>query len=146
MPNGNHAADEAMRASLTGWSSVVLIPGMIFVFGLIYAVSPRHDPVSQSWANGTYINACCAPLILNDGKISIANRATNYLVSESKFGNQVTVAAGIGIRNGAVEFGENYVFVHFNKDSTAMPAVGKPTSLHLVGLDDSRDYVFERRE
>lgn len=145
MPNGKNAADEAMRASLMGWSSLVLIPGMIFVFGLIYAVSPRHVPVSQSWANGTYINACCAPLILHDGKLTTANRATNYVVSESKFGNQITVAAGIGVQNGAVEIGGNYVFVHFNKDSTAMPAIGKPTSLHVIGLDDSRDYVFERR-
>jgi hypothetical protein len=145
MSNGKHAADEAMRASLMGWSSLVLIPGMIFVFGLIYAVSPRHVPVSQSWANGSYINACCAPLILHDGKLITANRATKYVVSESKFGNQITVAAGIGVRNGAVEIGGNYVFVHFNKDSTAMPAIGKPTSLHVIGLDDSRDYVFERR-
>ena len=66
-------------------------------------------------------------------------------MSESKFGNQITVAAGISVRNGAVEFGGNYVFVYFNRDSTALPALGTPTSLHLIGLDDSRDYVFERR-
>ena len=145
MPNGKHAADEAMRASLMGWSSLVLIPGMIFVFGLIYAVSPRHEPASQSWANGSYVNACCAPLLLHDGKLATANRATNYVVSESKFGNQITVAAGIGVRNGAVEFSGDYVFVHFNNDSTARPAIGNPTSLHVIGLDDNRDYVFERR-
>ena len=128
-----------------GWSGLVLIPCMIFVFGLIYAVSPRHGPVSQSWANGTYVNACCAPLLLHDGKLITENRATNYIVSESKFGNQITVTAGIGIRNGAIEFGGNNVFVFFNKNSMAMPAIGNPTSLHVIGLDDSRDYVFERR-
>jgi hypothetical protein len=145
MVSSGRAVDEAMRSSLMGWSSLILIPGMLFVFGLIYAVSPRHILPSQSWANGTYINACCAPLLLRNGKVTTVNRATNYVVSESKFGNQITVAAGIGVRNGAVEFGGNYVFVHFNRDSTALPAIGTPTSLHVIGLDDSRDYVFERR-
>lgn len=145
MASSGRAADEAMRSSLVGWSSLILIPGMLFVFGLIYAVSPRQILPSQSWANGTYINACCARLLLRNGKITTANRETNYVVSESKFGHQITVAAGIGVRHGAVEFGGNYVFVHFNRDSTALPAIGKPASLHVIGLDDSRDYVFERR-
>ncbi len=50
----------------------MLIPGLILVFGLIYLVSPRirADAPQILGANGTYKNACCAPLILRNGLMS----------------------------------------------------------------------------
>ncbi len=138
--------DDALRASLMGWSSLVLIPGLLFVFGLIYLVIPPHAPVPQSWANGTYVHPCCAPLVLLDGSLRSGTKATHYIVSDGKFGHQIDVPAGIGVRRGQVEFGSTFVFVSFNKNSMATPAIGKAESIHIVGLDDSRDYVFKKQE
>ncbi|WP_010219673.1 hypothetical protein [Sphingomonas sp. PAMC 26621] len=141
----DRAADEAMQSSLVGWSSLVLIPGMLFVFGLIYIVSPRHIPPPQSWANGTYNNACCKPLVLRDGTLKFADKTTRYVVDEGKFGKQINVAAGIGVRGTRVEFSSTFVFVHFNNDSMARPATGEAKSIHIVGLDDSADHVFVKQ-
>lgn len=105
----------------------------------------HHTPPSQSWANGTYVNPCCKPLVLRDGTLTTASKVTRYTVSDSKFGNQVDVDAGIGVRRGQVEVGSTFVFVHFNNDTMARPAIGDAKSLHLVGLTDSRDYIFVKR-
>ena len=146
MTRPDPAADEAMRSSLMGWSSLVLLPGFLFVFGLIYIFSPRHIPPTQAWANGIYKNACCGPLVLLDGVLKVADRSTRYVVEESKFGNQINVAAGIGVRHGQVEFGSTFVYVFFNNNSMARPALGKAESMHLVGLDDGADYVFLKQD
>lgn len=143
---GKKADDDALRASLMRRSSLVLIPGSLFVFGLIYLVMPPHVPPPQSWANGAYIHPCCAPLVLRDGTLTTGTKATHYIVSDSKFGHQIDVAAGIGVRRGQVEFGSTFVFVHFNKDSMATPALAEAESMHIAGLDDSADYVFKKQE
>jgi hypothetical protein len=145
MTDAERSADEAMRASMTRALVLVLLPGMLFVLGLIYVLSPRHVPPTQSWANGTYTNPCCEPLTLHDGTLKAANGSTHYVVEESKFGNQIDVAAGIGVRHGRVEFGNTFAYVPFNKDSMAVPALGEAKSMHLLGLDDSADYVFVKR-
>ena len=141
----NTPEDEATRNALGGALALVLIPGAIFVFALIYLVSPKQVPAPQSWANGTYRNACCPPLTLLDGKISGGNVTATYIVSEGKFGRQIEVARGIGVRNRRVEFGGTYVYVFFNKNSMALPAKGAAESLHLIGLEDDRAYIFVKR-
>lgn len=62
--------NEATKQALFGWSALVLVPGLLFVFGLIWLVMPPYQPPPQSWANGTYTNPCCAPLLLKDGVLS----------------------------------------------------------------------------
>ena len=123
----------------------MLIPGALFVFGLIYIVSPSHFPPPQSWANGTYVNPCCEPLVLRDGTLKYGDTTTSYVVDEGKFGKQINVAEGIGVRGRQVEFGGTLVYVDFNNDSMARPATGEATSIHVIGLDDSVDHVFVRQ-
>jgi hypothetical protein len=138
--------DVAVRASLMLWLSVVLVPAGIFVFGLIYLVTPPSRPPSQSWANGIYVHPCCAPLLLRDGVLRTGGTATRYTVSESKFGYQIDVPAGIGMRKGRVELGGTLVSVHFNRDSMATPALRKAESMHILDLDDGSDHLFVRQE
>jgi hypothetical protein len=138
--------DDALRASLIGWSSLVIIPGLLLVFGTIYLAMPRYVPPLQSWANGKYIHSCCAPIVLRDGTLTTGTKTTQYVVSDSKFGHQIDVAAGIGVRRGQVELGSTFVFVHFNRNSMATPALSEAESMHIVGLDDNRNYVFKKQE
>ncbi|MEG3152054.1 hypothetical protein U1769_19365 [Sphingomonas sp. ZT3P38] len=146
MKTGGKSEDDALRASLMKWASLVLIPGLLFVFGLIYLVMPSYAPPPQSWADGTYTHPCCAPVVLRNGTLTTGTKATRYLVSDGKFGHQIDVPAGIGVRRGQIESNNTFVFVHFNKDSMATPAIAEAKSLHLVGLDDNVDYVFVKQE
>ncbi|MBN8808325.1 MAG: hypothetical protein J0I47_08840 [Sphingomonas sp.] len=139
-------ADEELLASLARWSSLVLIPGMLFVFGLIYAVSPRHIPPTAEWADGTYTNACCGPLVLKNGIIKAGGRLAHYVVAEDKFGRMINVSEGIGVSGNAVKFGGTFVFVHFNDNSMAQPAIGEAKSMHLTGLDDDADFTFVKQK
>ena len=137
--------DEATHAAMQKALALVLIPGAIFVFGLIYLVSPRRVPPSQSWANGTYINACCAPVTLHNGTITTDNGSAHYVVREGKLGLEIDVDQGIGVTDSRVRFGGNSQFVFFNNASETLPALGKAESLHLWNLDDSTDLVFVKR-
>jgi len=138
--------DDATRAALNRALALVLVPGMIFVFGLIYLVSPRRPPTPQSWANGTYINACCAPLVLREGLISTGSDSARYTVADDKRGAYIRIDRGIGVRGDRVTFGGSLTDVPFNKNSEAMPAIHEAYALHLNGLDDMNDYVFVKRE
>ncbi|MES1975490.1 MAG: hypothetical protein V4472_23785 [Pseudomonadota bacterium] len=137
--------DEATKAALGQALALVLIPGMIFVFALIYCVSPPYSPPSPAWANGIYRNPCCAPLVLRDGLISTGADSAHYTVAAGKRGFHIRVDRGIGVSRGAVTFGGTFQFVFFNRNSEAMPAIREAYSLHLIGTDDMNDYAFTKR-
>jgi len=141
----NTPEDDATRAALGRALGLVIIPGVIFVFGLIYLASPRYSPPPQSWANGTYVNACCAPLVLRDGLISTGSDSARYTVADGKRGAYIRIDRGVGVSRGRVIFGGSLVYVPFNKNSEAMPAIHEAYALHLLGLDDDmNDYVFAK--
>lgn len=144
MPWKNTPEDDATNAALGQAIALVLIPGLILVFGLIYLVSPRHVPTPQSWANGTYKNACCAPLILRDGLMSTGSDTARYTVADGKRGAYIRVDRGIGVSRGHVVFDEHAVYVFFNKNSEAMPAIHEAYALHLLGVHDINDHVFHK--
>ena len=125
--------------------ALVLLPGAIFVLGLIYFVTPKRVPPPQTWADGTYTNPCCAPLTLRNGVISTGEDSARFVVSTSKLGNEIDVDRGISMNGNRVVFGGTFVFVYFNKVSAADPALGEAVSFHLNGCDGSRDYVFIKR-
>jgi len=77
--------------------------------------------------------------------ISTGAVSARFVVSTSKFGNEIDVERGISVDENRVVFGGTFVFVYFNKRSAADPALGKAVSLHLYGRDDSREYVFTKR-
>jgi hypothetical protein len=141
----NTPEDEATRVALMRGLALVLVPGLIFVGGLIWLVSPRYVPPSQAWANGTYVNPCCDPLILRDGSLSSGSAVAHYTVAEDKRGYYIELDRGIGLRGRAVEFGRNFQYVPFNDNSEALPAIHDARALHLTGLDDSNDYIFVKR-
>jgi len=124
---------------------MVLVPGMIFVFGLIYLVSPRYAPPSQAWANGVYRNSCCAPLTLRDGVISAGVKAAHYKVVDGKRGFYIEVDRGVSVDRGSVRFGGTLQYVFFNRNSEAMPAIHEAYALHLSGANDMTEYVFVKR-
>jgi len=142
----NTPEDDATQAALARALALVLIPGLVFVFGVIYLVFPRHAPTPQSWANGTYRNACCAPLTLRDGLMSTGSDTARYTVADGKRGAYIQIDRGIRVSRGHVVFGGNAVNVFFNRNSEAMPAMDEAYALHLTGLDDMNDYVFEKVE
>jgi hypothetical protein len=138
----NTPEDEALFNAFGAGIMPVLLPGMLLVFGIIYLAMPRSVPPSQSWADGTYVNACCAPLVLRNGVLETRGRTTRYIVSEAKYGYQLEVPTGIGVQRGKVRFEGNAVFVHFNNDSMARPALHEAKSLHLFDLDKVTSYEF----
>ena len=138
----NTPEDRALFNAFGAGIMPVLLPGMLLVFGIIYVAMPRRVPPSQSWADGTYVNACCAPLILRNGILETQGRTTRYVVSEAKYGFQLEVPIGIGVRSGAVRFEGSAVNVHFNNDSMARPALHEAKSLHLFDLDKVASYEF----
>ena len=142
----NTPEDEALFNAFGAGIMPVLLPGMLLVFGIIYWAMPRRVPPSQSWANGTYVNACCAPLVLRNGVLETQGINTRYVVSEAKYGYQLEVPAGIGVRRGAVRFEGSAVVVHFNNDSMARPALHEAKSLHLSDLDKLTSYEFVKVE
>lgn len=125
--------------------ALVLLPGAVFVFGLIYLVAPERVPPSQTWADGTYYNPCCSLLTLRNGVIAAGDDTARFVVSDSKFGNEVEVERGISVQGNRVVFGGTFVHVYFNNASAADPASGEAKSLHLFGRDDGRDYIFTKR-
>ncbi len=52
----------------------------------------------------------------------------------SKRGAYIRVDRGIGVSRGHVVFGEHAVYVFFNKNSEAMPAIHEAYALHLLGV------------
>jgi hypothetical protein len=76
----------------------------------------------------------------------MGSKTVRYIVSESKFGNEIDVPEGIGIRNGTIETGSSFVYVYFNNESAASPALGEAKSLHLVALDGAGSLTFTKRE
>jgi hypothetical protein len=141
----NTPEDEATRVALWRALALVLIPGGLFVFGLIYLVSPRYQPPSQSWANGTYINPCCAPLVLHNGTITTGSAVAHYTVLDDKRGHYIEIDRGIGVRGHVIEFGGTARYVPFNDNSEALPAIHDAHALHLAGLGDVNDYIFLKR-
>ncbi|SFJ31911.1 hypothetical protein SAMN03159338_1388 [Sphingomonas sp. NFR04] len=134
--------DEAIFYAFGAGIMPVLIPGMLLVFGIIYLAMPRSVPPPQSWADGTYVNVCCAPLVLRNGVLETQGRSTRYVVSEAKYGYQLEVPTGIGVQLGVVRFEGSAVIVHFNNDSMARPALREAKSLHLFDLDKLTSYEF----
>ena len=141
----NTPEDEATRVALMRSLALVLVPGMIFVLGLIWLVSPRSLPPSQAWANGTYVNPCCDPLILRDGRFATGSAVAHYTVSDDKRGFYIELDRGVGVRGRTVEFGGKVQYVPFNENSEALPAIRDARALHLFDLDDSTDYIFVKR-
>lgn len=125
--------------------ALVFIPAGIFIFGLIYLVSPRREPPSQAWANGTYVNACCAPVVLRDGLLVAGKVNVKYRVDEDKRGYFIAPDHPIGVQGSTIELAGNSDYIPFNNNSEALPAVNKAEALHLYGLDDSVDYKFVKR-
>ncbi len=141
----NTPEEEATFLAMWQGILLVIVPGLLFVFGLIWLVTPPYKPPPQSWANGTYVNACCAPLVLRDGGLTSGNETVRYAVSDDKRGHGIDVARAIGVRRGHLAFGGYIVRVPFNRNSEVAPALHDPESLHLFNLDDYSDYVFVRK-
>jgi len=113
--------------------------------GVTHVIFWPSPPPPQSWADGTYDNPCCAPLILHGGIITAEGRTTRYRVERGKRGYLIDVPAGIGVRQGRVVFEGTFVFNQFNRNSELEPAVHEAKALHISGLGDDLDYVFAKR-
>ncbi|GEM_PF-1642207 len=136
--------NEATRQAMVANGGMVLVPGLLFAFGAIWLAMPRYKPPPRNWADGTYVNICCAPLVLRDGKATAEDRATSYVVEQGKIGMELSVPQGIGVRQGKVEFSESNVLARFLGPRTATH--GKPEALRLFGVDDHLEYIFVRQE
>jgi len=128
------------------WQGIllVIVPGLLFVLGLIWLVTPPYRPPPQDWADGTYANACCAPLVLRNGTASARGRSTRYVVEQGKTTMQLFMPGGIGVRGGKVEFVDTHVYASFPGSRSL--SYGKPAAIQLIGIDDNRDYIFVRQK
>ena len=108
-----------------------------------YAFWPPKPP-SQSWADGTYLNACCEPLILHQGNASTHGISTSYSVENGKRGNYIDVPLGIRVSHRHVVFGGTLKFVNFNTDGD-VKSLDQAHSLQISGLDDDNEYVFKKQ-
>lgn len=144
MPWPETPEEEATFFALWRGILLVLVPGLLFVLGLIWLVTPPYKLPSRDWADGTYLNACCAPLVLRGGGATAGDQATSYVVEDGKTGMELSVPRGIGVRQGRVEFAESNVSARFLGPRTATH--GKPEALRLFGVDDHLEYIFVRQK
>lgn len=136
--------NEASKQALVHASLLVLGPGLLFVLGLIWLVMLPYQLPPQDWADGTYVNACCAPLVLQNGTASAGGRSTHYVVEQGKITMQLSIPGGIGVRGGKVEFVDSYIRAGFPGSRSVR--YGKPAAVELLGIDDHRGYVFFRQK
>lgn len=131
---------------LAMWQGIllVIVPGLLFVFSLIWLVTPSYKPPPQDWADGTYANACCSPLVLRNGMARAGGQSTPYVVEQGKITMQLSIPGGIGVRGGKVEFVESHVYAGFPGSRSIR--YGKPEAIELFGIDDYRDYIFVRQK
>ena len=145
MPWQNSPEDEATRQAMGKALALVFIPAGIIIFGLIYIVSPRREPTSQAWANGTYINACCSPITLKNGVLTSGKKRATYQVDYNTTGYFIKVDRGIGLLGSEITLDGDADYVPFNNNSQALPAVKKAEALHLFGKTDFADYKFVKQ-
>ena len=125
--------------------ALVFIPAGLIIFGLIYIVSPRREPTSQAWANGTYVNDCCPPVVLKNGLLVSGNKRTHYRVEYDKTGYFIAVDRKIGVKGSEITLSGDADYVPFNNNSQARPAIHNAEALHLFGITDFVDYKFVRQ-
>lgn len=141
----NTPEDEATRQAMMKALALVFVPAAIAIFALLYVVVPRRPPTSQAWANGTYINPCCPPIVLRDGLLASDKVKATYTVDYGKRGYFIHLDQGIGVEGGSVKLGALAQNVPFNRVSEAQPAIHRPESLHLYQTDTFDDVVFVKR-
>lgn len=128
------------------WRAILLVlaPGLVLALALIWLVRPPYKPPLQNWADGTYVNACCGPLILRGGRATAGGNAARYAIEDGKVRMQLSVPVGIGVRHGKVEFVGSYILADFSGPRSA--GHGKPEGVRLFGIDDNLEYDFVRQE
>ena len=102
-------------------------------------------PVEQSWANGTYRNGCCAPLVLRNGVLSSEGRSSAYRIEPGKHGFILSVPEGIGVEAGHVLFGGNTVNMEFNDSSGLHRADYHAKTLSIIDRDLNDYLIFVRQ-
>ncbi|MBO9714100.1 hypothetical protein [Sphingomonas sp.] len=91
-------ADEALQAALAKHLALVLVPGAIFVFGLIYLVFPPAPPLSAmngcyQIENGPRLRIAPPNLIVESGGVRV--RTIPIAVEYGKRGFQVLLRQGL---------------------------------------------------
>ncbi|BCA59303.1 hypothetical protein [Sphingomonas sp. HMP6] len=141
----NTPEDEATRQAMGKALALVFIPAGLIIFGLIYIVSPRREPTSQAWANGTYVNACCPPVVLQNGLLVSGNNKAHYRVYYNDTGYFISVDRKIGVKDSEITLSGYADYVPFNNNSEARPAIHNAEALHLFGVSDFTDYRFVKK-
>lgn len=103
------------------------------------------EPPEQSWANGTYQNTCCAPLLLQDGFLSSEGRRSQYRIELGKHGYILNVPDGIGVKAGHVVFGGSTAYMEFNDSSGLHRADYHAKTLSIFNRDGGANLIFVRR-
>ena len=141
----NTPEDEATRQAMMKALAMVFVPAAIAIFALLYVVVPRRPPTSQAWANGTYINPCCPPILLRDGLLASGKIKSKYRVDYGKRGYFIHLDEGIGVDGKSVKLGALAQNVPFNRVSEAQPAIHEPESLHLYQAKNFDDVIFVKQ-
>jgi hypothetical protein len=131
------------RAMIRPILLLIMLP-LVLILVLIQFLAPKDVP-RPDWANGVYENPCCAPLVLKDGVARSGGRTARYTVESDKWGYTVVMDSGVGVRGGEVRFEDTFAYVHFNRNSMALPALGDAYALYLLNLDGTGEYVFRKR-
>ena len=114
--------------------------GLILIGVLFF--QPKLKPPPISFANGTYRNPCCQPLILANGLISSGDKSARYSIEIGKQGYYLNVPTGVRVEKTLVQFEGTFAFVFFDKNSELEKSITSPKVLHLGSLRDDREYLF----
>lgn len=132
-----------LRGRILGLTALLGLAGILALVSCSL-ISPSEPP-SQIWADGTYYNACCPPLILKHGLISTEGRVSPFSVENGKLNYRLNVPAGISVKEGHVLFGGTLVYVPFNDASGLHMEEYKAKTMHIYNRYDGTDFVFSKK-
>lgn len=121
---------------------VLMLAGLLVVGAFTWLFPVR--PIEQSWANGTYHNACCAPLILRDGVVSSEGRSSAYRIESGKHGYILNVPDGIRVEAGHVRFGGTTAYMEFNDSSGLHRADYRAKAVSIYNGDAGANLLFRQ--
>ena len=124
-------------------TALLMVAGLLVIGSCSLLFPPK--PIEQSWANGTYRNACCAPLVLLNGVLSSEGRSSTYRIEFGKHGFILNVPDGIGVEAGHVLFGGTTVNMEFNDSSGLHRADYRAETLSIFNRDPGDNLIFVRQ-
>ncbi|MFM9937528.1 MAG: hypothetical protein ACKVOL_15180 [Novosphingobium sp.] len=124
-------------------TTLLMVAGLL-VIGSCSLLFPPKRP-EQSWANGTYRNACCAPLVLRNGSLSSERRSSAYRIEPGKHGYILNVPEGISVEAGHVLFGGDTVYMEFNDASGLHRADYHAKNLSINNREVGGNLIYVRQ-